>query len=164
MILSDYDLVVALGRMLSGSGQSVSCAESCTGGGVAQAFTAVPGSSQWFGYGWVTYANAAKMTQLGVSESVLMADGAVSRSVAQQMAEGARRASGSDWALATTGIAGPGGGGVAKPVGTVWFAWAGPQGVEAECQVFSGSREQVRAQAVTAALAGLHQRLQQTTV
>ncbi len=99
-------------------------AESCTGGGVAQAITAIAGSSEVFDRGFVTYSNEAKVEMLGVDPALIEAHGAVSEPVAQAMARGALAASRADVAVAITGIAGPGGGSAAKPVGTVCFAWA----------------------------------------
>jgi nicotinamide-nucleotide amidase len=140
-----------VGDLLLASGQTVATAESCTGGGLAEALTRVPGSSQWFGFGWVTYANNAKISQLQVSAVALEQWGAVSREVAQQMACGARQQAGSDWAVAT------------KPVGTVWFAWAGPQGlIQSECLCFPGDRSAVRSAATRHGLLGLSARLKNT--
>jgi PncC family amidohydrolase len=115
---------------LQNSGQTLALAESCTGGQVAQAITAVPGASQVFTHGWVTYADAAKISQLDVSADLIQERGAVSAPVAEKMAAGARARSGADWALSITGIAGPEGGSTDKPVGLVWMALAGPDGVK----------------------------------
>lgn len=108
------------------AGQTVAVAESCTGGRLAAAITGVAGASQVFSHGWVTYSNLAKQQQLAVPEELFVKHGAVSVEVAAAMAEGARRVSGSDWALAITGTAGPGGGTEEKPVGTVCLAICGP--------------------------------------
>ncbi|UTA49196.1 CinA family protein [Simiduia sp. 21SJ11W-1] len=156
--------VDTIAQALTQLGQTVSTAESCTGGGLAQALTAVAGSSAWFEYGWVTYANAAKVSQLGVEAKALAEQGAVSEAVALQMAAGAAKAAASNWAVATTGIAGPGGGTANKPVGTVWIAWYEGQKATAEHYLFEGSREKVRVQAVEAALSGLAERLKKSTV
>lgn len=130
-----------VGHLLRDRGQTLAVAESCTGGRVASAITRVPGSSAWFLEGVVTYANAAKIRLLGVDPLVLEAHGAVSEPVARAMAEGVRQRAGSTWGLATTGVAGPGGGTPEKPVGTVHVAVAGPQGTEhRRLQVF-GDRE-----------------------
>jgi nicotinamide-nucleotide amidase len=118
-------------RELTQRGQTLALAESCTGGHIAHRITNIPGASAAFLAGYVTYANAAKVRTLGVREELLREFGAVSEAVAREMAEGARRVSGADWALSVTGIAGPSGGTPDKPVGTVWMALAGPDGTEA---------------------------------
>jgi nicotinamide-nucleotide amidase len=131
-------------------------AESCTGGGVAQALTSVPGSSQWFERGFVTYSNRAKEEMLGVPDLLLHQFGAVSEQTARAMAEGALRHSHAQVSLAITGITGPGGGVLDKPVGTVWLAWAAlGQETRSHCEHFQGDREQVRTQAVLASLQGV---------
>ncbi|MDN3639280.1 CinA family protein [Simiduia curdlanivorans] len=155
MTASQDHLVQQIADQLVAQAASLSVAESCTGGGVAQALTAVAGSSAWFGYGFVTYANSAKIALLGVDEATLTQFGAVSEQVAVQMAEGARARASSTWALATTGIAGPSGGSAEKPVGTVWFAWAGPRGTHSRRCVFAGDRASIREQAVVVALTEL---------
>lgn len=146
----------ALGRALGKRGWRVATAESCTGGGIAAAITEVAGSSGWFEYGLVTYANRAKQQLLGVSEATLASEGAVSEAVVTQMVRGALMLSGADLAVAVSGVAGPGGGSPDKPVGTVWLAW-GQRGnedvaVRARCCHFPGDREAVRAQTVWLAL------------
>lgn len=128
-------------RRLRESGKTVACAESCTGGNVARMITAVPGASSYFLGGVVAYANRVKQQVLGVREEDLAAFGAVSEPVACQMAEGVRRVTGADYAVATTGVAGPDGGTAEKPVGTVWIAVAGPDRVRAEKFIFSRTRE-----------------------
>lgn len=134
-------------------------AESCTGGLVAGAITEIAGSSGWFERGFVTYSNRAKIELLGVDPETIARDGAVSEQTARAMARGARAASGAQWAVAVTGVAGPAGGSPDKPVGTVWFAWAGPQGVEALHRRLDGDRAAVRAASVAIALQGLVDRL-----
>ncbi len=131
-------------------------AESCTGGGVAAAITAVPGSSHWFDRGFVTYTNKSKEEMLGVAPATLKQQGAVSEATVREMVAGALARSDADVALAISGVAGPGGGSLDKPVGTVWIAW-GEAGrtVRAKKFVFQGAREQVRQQAVTQALRGV---------
>jgi nicotinamide-nucleotide amidase len=140
-------------------GRRLATAESCTGGFIAKCLTDVPGSSAWFERGYVTYSNAAKSTDLGVSAALIARQGAVSEPVARAMARGALRASGADLAVAVTGIAGPDGGTPGKPVGTVWFAWARRQGtriaVSSRCRRFRGDRDAVRRQTVAQAIAGL---------
>ena len=127
-------------------------AESCTGGWLAKALTDIPGSSKWFERGYVTYSDLAKQ-QLGVAAAVIETFGAVSRPTAEQMASGALHASGADLAVAITGIAGPGGATLTKPVGLVWFALARRGGgALAEQRSFHGDREAVRRAAVATAL------------
>lgn len=116
--------VQALAEALLARGLRLAAAESCTGGLIAAACTALPGSSHWFERGFVTYSNEAKAELLGVPGELLQAHGAVSEPVARAMAEGALARSHADLALAVTGIAGPGGAVPGKPVGTVWLAWS----------------------------------------
>ena len=113
-------------------------AESCTGGKIANTFTAMAGASEYFKCGVVAYANEAKQALLGVKAETLNTYGAVSQQVAEQMAEGVRRVCGADYAIATTGIAGPDGGTPTKPVGTVWIAVATPEGVTS--QLYHGGK------------------------
>lgn len=130
-------------------------AESCTGGGIAEAITRIPGSSRWFDRAWVTYSNDAKIEELGVDALVISRHGAVSEPVVMLMAEQARQRAGADWAVAVSGVAGPDGGSVEKPVGTVWVAWAGPQGTQTQLYHFSGDRAAVRLQTIEQALSTL---------
>ena len=156
--MTDHLLALSfdLGRFLLQYGQSLATAESCTGGLIAATLTEVAGSSDWFGWGVVSYANAAKMQLLAVQPEALHDHGAVSEAVVRQMAAGVQRLSGADWSIAVSGVAGPGGGSVAKPVGTVWFAIAGPDlRVEAFVHHFSGDRASVRWQTVETALSAL---------
>jgi nicotinamide-nucleotide amidase len=155
MIKESYSLAAQLGERLSARNAKVTTAESCTGGGIACAITAVPGSSQWFDCGFVTYSNEAKHRLLKVPEEVLQAHGAVSGEVVSAMAKGAAHAASADFAVAVSGIAGPGGGSEEKPVGTVWLAWYYPEGVVVECHHFPGDRGAVRDRAVLVALRGL---------
>jgi nicotinamide-nucleotide amidase len=146
-------LAEQVGRQLLARQRRVAVAESCTGGWLAKCLTDIPGSSQWFERGYVTYSNAAKQQALAVSASVIETFGAVSGPTAQQMAAGALHASGADLALAITGVAGPDGGSPAKPVGLVWLALAQRNGsCDALEQRFGGDREAVRRAAVAAAL------------
>ncbi|TBU92843.1 CinA family protein [Stutzerimonas kirkiae] len=144
-----------LGRLLLHLGHQVTTAESCTGGGIAEAITRVAGSSAWFEAGYVTYSNAQKTRQLGVPGNLLEQVGAVSREVVEAMARGARAASGAHFAVAVSGIAGPGGGTPHKPVGTVWLAWAAGERVLSERHLFPGDRQAVRRATVRVALQGL---------
>ena len=139
-------------ELLKARGLTCATAESCTGGGVGSAITAVPGSSAVFAGGVISYSNEVKADVLGVSRDDLARVGAVSGEVAAQMAEGARRLLKTDMAVSLTGIAGPDGGTETKPVGLVWFGLATKAGVRTEKAIFSGDRAQVRAQAVTHAL------------
>lgn len=127
-------------------------AESCTGGMIAAACTDLAGSSVWFERGFVTYSNEAKTELLGVDATLIARSGAVSKEVVRAMVRGALQHSHAHVSLAVTGIAGPGGGGADKPVGTVWFAWATPQGVVSEMRAFAGDRAAVRTAAVSHAL------------
>lgn len=150
-----FELAAQLGQALLARGWRVTTAESCTGGGIAQAITEIAGSSGWFDQAFVTYSNAAKQKLVGVPAELLAAHGAVSEPVAQAMAEGACAAAEADLAVAVSGIAGPGGAVPGKPVGTVCFAWSGPAGCRSETRHFDGDRAAVRRQAVVHALAGL---------
>ncbi|KAA0874687.1 CinA family protein [Nitrincola tapanii] len=134
----------------------MSCAESCTGGWVAQLMTAIPGSSAWFEGGCVTYSNAAKTKMLGVDSALFERVGAVSQEVVVAMADGVRRLTESEISVAISGVAGPDGGTPEKPVGTVWLAWAVKgQPTQAQLYHFQGDRQAVREQAVQAALQGI---------
>ncbi|UIP34437.1 CinA family protein [Stutzerimonas kunmingensis] len=149
------ELAAQLGDALQRLGAQVSTAESCTGGGIAEAITRIAGSSAWFEAGYITYSNAQKTRQLGVPAELFKQVGAVSAEVVQAMARGAQRNSGARFAVAVSGIAGPGGGTAEKPVGTVWIAWADDSHVQAQRYLFTGDREAVREQTVAAALQGL---------
>ena len=144
-------LVERLGKL----GQTCGTAESCTGGGVGSAITAVPGSSAVFMGGVISYNNSVKQCVLGVSTETLATVGAVSPETAEQMAVGARKLLKVDYAVSVTGIAGPGGGSAEKPVGLVWFGIATPDGVKTEKRIFHGDRAEVRAAAVEHALSML---------
>ncbi len=149
-------LAETLGNALLTRGECLALAESCTGGWMAQAVTAIAGSSAWFDRGFVTYSNAAKQQMLGVPEETLARFGAVSEATARAMAMGVLARAEADWAVAITGIAGPGGGSPEKPVGTVCFAWAGRNGLcETHTRCFGGDRAAVREQSVEYALNGL---------
>ena len=149
-----------LGVLLLARGETLAAAESCTGGWVGQAITSVPGSSGWFEAGFVTYSNAAKERLLGVRPQTLQEHGAVSAETAVEMAAGALERGQTDWSLAVTGIAGPGGGTPTRPAGTVLFAWLSRNGLSAtEAMRFAGDRHAVRMQSVAHALEGLLKRL-----
>ena len=151
-----YELAARVAHKLRAAERRIVTAESCTGGWVAKALTDVPGSSQWFECGYVTYSNAAKMRDLGVAGGTLEHFGAVSEQVVREMAEGALRVAHASVALAVSGIAGPDGGTPEKPVGTVWFCAAARQGtatdIIAEEKLFSGDRAFVRSRSVQHAL------------
>jgi nicotinamide-nucleotide amidase len=149
------ELAGKVGRRLKAAAQSLVTAESCTGGWVAQVVTSVPGSSDWFERGFVTYSDAAKQELLGVKGKTLEKHGAVSEETAREMAQGALARSKGTLALAVTGIAGPGGGSRDKPVGTVCLAWATKRMVKSETKRFAGDRESVRRQSVIRALEGV---------
>lgn len=153
-------LAATVGLALRSRGERLATAESCTGGWVSAALTAVAGSSQWFERGFVTYSNEAKFEMLGVRPATLEQYGAVSEPVVLEMVAGSLENSRADWALAISGIAGPTGGTPQKPVGTVCFAW-GRKGelASAETCLFAGDRRAVRAQAVQHALDRMLERL-----
>lgn len=149
-------LSARVGSTLAARGWRVATAESCTGGGVAAALTAIAGSSAWFEYGIVSYANVAKEKLLGVSARSLQHEGAVSELVVKEMVQGVLALSGAELAVAISGIAGPGGGTAQKPVGTVWFAWATAAGdLNTELLHIEGDRNEVQSRAVSYALEGL---------
>lgn len=151
-----YPLAHQLGQALLERGWCVATAESCTGGGIGAAITAVSGSSAWFDGGLITYSNRAKQALLGVDAATLAAAGAVSEAVVSQMAAGALQRCNADLAVAVSGIAGPAGGTADKPVGTVWIAWAQRDAdVATRHFVFAGDRHSVRQQTITQALQGL---------
>ncbi|WP_028240546.1 CinA family protein [Stutzerimonas azotifigens] len=148
-------LAEELGARLQACAAQVTTAESCTGGGIAEAITRVAGSSAWFEAGYVTYSNVQKTRQLQVPEVLFEQVGAVSREVVEAMVAGARRHSGARFAVAVSGVAGPGGGSAEKPVGTVWLAWADGDRPFAQRCLFDGDRQAVRRQTAERALAGL---------
>lgn len=147
------NLSASVGERLKAKGSTVTCAESCTGGWIAKVFTDISGSSAWFDRGFVTYSNEAKQELVGVQADSLSRCGAVSEAVVREMATGAMRAARAGYAVSVSGIAGPDGGSDEKPVGTVWFGFAAPDGrVLAICQHFSGDRDAIRRQSVAFAL------------
>ena len=157
-----------LTRYLRRHGLQVATAESCTGGALAEALTALPGSSHWFAAGWVVYSNAAKERDLGVQAKTLLRHGAVSEATVRELARSALTRSGADVAVAISGIAGPGGAVPGKPVGTVWLGFAHREGtrvrVSAICKRFRGDRAAVRARAVLTALNGLYSMAKRSTL
>ncbi len=150
-----HQLARQVGKQLQAAQLLLTTAESCTGGLVAAAITAIAGSGDWFDRGFVTYSIASKTEMLGVPAALIEQHGAVSEPVAQAMAEGALRHSCAHFALAITGLAGPGDSGEDKPVGTVCFAWCLGSQTHCETVQFNGERQQVRAQAVEHALHGV---------
>lgn len=160
---SAASLVAALAEALLARGWRIATAESCTGGLLAGACTERAGSSDWFERGFVTYSNAAKSQLLGVQAALIETHGAVSEPVARAMAAGALQRAPVDLAVAVTGVAGPGGGSAAKPVGTVWLAWSwraadGSVQAAVEHHCFDGDRAAVRRATVARALQGLIER------
>jgi nicotinamide-nucleotide amidase len=155
----DMSLEGAVGLLLKERGQTLALAESCTGGYLSHLITSVPGSSAYYIGGVVSYANAVKMEELGIPSDMLELNGAVSQPVVERMALGVREALRSDWAIATTGIAGPDGGTPEKPVGTVWIAVAGPNGVSSKLGGFPGTRDLVIERAAMSGLNLLRKQL-----
>ena len=157
-------LLLQLGNRLIEQDKMLVTAESCTGGGIAYAITALPGSSGWFERGFVTYSNPAKQEQLGVAEELFARFGAVSEEVAAAMAQGALQHSRADYSVAVTGIAGPDGGTAEKPVGTVCFGWS-RRGADTRTtrKAFDGDRQQVRELSILAALQGLADLVEQSS-
>ncbi|TFF09778.1 CinA family protein [Pseudomonas sp. BCA14] len=151
-------LAAELGRRLQVLNAHVTTAESCTGGGIAEAITRIPGSSAWFEAGYVTYSNRQKTWQLNVPEELFRTVGAVSQEVVEAMVRGAQEKSLARFAVAVSGVAGPDGGSRDKPVGTVWLAFGVGDEVTAELAHFAGNRDEVRRQTVKAALEGLMRR------
>ena len=148
----EQPLEILLGQLLRARGLKLATAESCTGGLIADKITDVPGSSDYFLGGFVSYAYEAKVASLGVSWDTLKAHGAVSRETVLEMARGARRALGADLAISVSGIAGPGGGLPEKPVGATWIGLATPDGERAEGFYWKGNRRENKEQSAQAAL------------
>jgi nicotinamide-nucleotide amidase len=148
-------LSLRVGARLREQGALLVTAESCTGGWVSQAVTAIAGSSEWFERGFVVYSNAAKEELLGVRKATLQRFGAVSEETARELALGALARSRGTISVAVTGVAGPSGGSATKPVGYVCFAWATRDGAKSESRNFAGDREAVRRQSVARALEGV---------
>ncbi len=154
------DLAIKIGQLLTKTKKSVSTAESCTGGWVGKEFTGIPGSSNWYGFGFITYSNKAKLKTLGVTKDTLLAEGAVSKRVVKEMAEGALRNSGSDFSISISGIAGPTGGTDDKPVGTICIGIGSKTKITCFTKFFEGNRDDVRKQSVAFALQELLKCLQ----
>ena len=155
-----YQLAAEVGEALKSRNLMLATAESCTGGWIAEAVTMVPGSSDWFERGFVTYTYISKREMLGVKEATLAAHGAVAQEIVREMATGALERSHAQIAVAVSGVAGPSGGTPDKPVGTVCLAWAMKGGsARAETIHFDGDRESVRRQSVERALRGVLQML-----
>ncbi len=154
-----YELAEKVGQHLKSSGRKLTVAESCTGGWIAKAITDVPGSSQWFEYGFSVYADIAKRDLLGIDINTLKAEGAVSQPIVIEMAEGALERARADVAIAVSGVAGPDATPDGKAIGTVWMCWSRRRGqaVESSARIkfFKGDREQIRRYAVGNALKGL---------
>jgi nicotinamide-nucleotide amidase len=148
-------LAQQIGVALKEHGVMLVTAESCTGGGIAQAVTMISGSSEWFDRGFVTYSNTSKEEMLGVSPHTLEEHGAVSEQTVREMADGALQYSRAQVAVAVSGVAGPAGGTPEKPVGIVWFAWATNDGVQAACHQLTGDRDAIRSKSVQVALQGV---------
>lgn len=154
--MSITELVAEIAQLFKKNQLKLAVAESCTGGGLAYELTSIPGSSEWFERGFVTYSNAAKQEMLGVNAATLEQFGAVSEEVAQEMAEGVLKHSQAHISVAITGIAGPDGGTPQKPVGTVWIAWSGDDfPTTAQLYHLMGDRASIRKQAIHLALEGL---------
>lgn len=158
-----YTLSKAIGIILLERGETVSCAESCTGGWISKVITDVSGSSSWFESGLVTYGNDSKMTLLGVKKESLLRFGSVSKEVVSEMAIGAQRYTKSDYAISVSGVAGPEGGSSEKPVGFVCFGFADKHGeILALSNSFLGDRETIRYQSVSFSLRVLHDKLKES--
>lgn len=148
-------LAASVGHKLMKKNWQIATAESCTGGGIAAAITAIPGSSAWFGYGVVSYSNEAKHKLLGVDLNTIERFGAVSEEVVRSMSHALLTLSGADISIAVSGVAGPGGGSLEKPVGGVWFAWATKKTAKVDYIQLGGDRQAVQRQAVARALIGV---------
>lgn len=153
-MLKDFTKLASdVGQRLIGKSLHIVTAESCTGGWLAQTLTSIEGASAFFDRGFITYSNESKVELLGVADETLTKFGAVSEQTVKEMAQGALKYSRAQISLAITGLAGPGGGGEAKPIGMIWFGLVGTTlPLQAHCQRFVGDREQVRSQAVEFAL------------
>lgn len=149
------DLASRIGDELASRNEMLVTAESCTGGWVSMLVTSIAGSSSWFDRGFVTYSNESKQEMLSVDEQVIEIHGAVSEETARHMVQGAMENSRAQAGLSVTGIAGPGGGSIEKPVGTVCFGWLVDGHCETETCHFSGNRQEIREQSVRKVLTGI---------
>lgn len=143
-----YSLLEYLGNFLSERNQTISTAESCTGGWLGKEITGIPGSSKWFGTGLITYSNSAKVKILGVNKETLLKEGAVSESVVREMVIGAMQLAKAEYGIAISGVAGPGGGSKERPVGTVCFALGSSEKIITSTMHFEGERDDVRNQSI----------------
>jgi nicotinamide-nucleotide amidase len=159
--MTTIELAEKVGKTLQSKMLFLSVAESCTGGGICQALTEIPGSSEWFDCGFVTYSSSSKTEMLDISAALLAQHGAVSEEIAAAMAAGALANSEANVAISTTGIAGPGGAVPGKPVGTVCFAWLIGGISYTERKVFSGDRHSVREQTIAHSLSKLQRLLEE---
>ena len=157
---TDEPLEVIVGNLLKARGATIATAESCTGGKLAALLNKHAGSSAFYWGSVISYDNSVKEHLLGVPQEIIQAHGVVSEEVVRVMAESVRKQIGTDYAIATSGIAGPAGGSKEKPVGTVWMAWATPEGTTAECFHLGKLREQITDRACTKALVGMIKRLE----
>lgn len=160
MLFLIMDLEIEIGKILIDNKQTVSCAESCTGGNIAALLAKHSGSSAFFYGGVVAYQNEVKEKVLGVKKEAIDSSGAVSSIVVEQMAKGVRDLMGTDWAISTSGVAGPTGGSKEKPIGTVWFGWAGPSGVYSKKYQLGELRENNIQDSTRIALNGLLELIQ----
>ena len=156
----DRELATEVARTLSDKGLTLATAESCTGGAIGALLTSLAGSSIWFNGGIISYSDSSKINLLGVESEAIDAYGAVSQEVVEAMAIGGRKALATDVCVAVSGIAGPSGGSVEKPVGSVWIAWCGPGivmsiAVSSQLYQLDGSRKEIQSVAVRKALKGI---------
>ena len=147
-----FELCERLGKSLLSMGSTITTVESCTGGGLASSITAIPGGSAWFELGFITYSNSSKKKILGIESALIDSHGAVSIEVVEAMASQSLAIAKADYAIAISGIAGPSGGTIDKPVGTVCVAWAFDSSISSQTFEFSGNRDQVRSQGVEISL------------
>jgi len=148
----EQTLAEVVGEKLAQQNKTIAVAESCTGGTLAKLLTDIPGASRYFTYGWITYSNDAKTSELGISTDLIEKHGAVSEQVAQALAQAARKKAGTDFAISITGIAGPAGGTEQKPVGLVYISVDSESGCETKCFIFSHDRKSIRLRAALTAL------------